>query len=232
MASMPIKSNMRDSYSIFDVTGPILIGPSSSHTAGACRLANAARAIMHEEIMDVVFHLYGSFAQTLLGHGTDKALVGGIIGIRPDDERLIRSHLYAKEKNLSYQFVAHDSRLSSANSVRFDMTGKEGKKTSVSGVSIGGGSIAIEKINDTDLYISLKYNTLVIDHVDKPGAVLSVSKILAENNINIASLDVYRKGKHDTAYMIIEIDEDIDEAVLNKVRKLDSMRAIYIPMLY
>ena len=223
---------MRDSYSIFDVTGPILIGPSSSHTAGACRLANAARAIMHQEIIEVVFNLYGSFAQTLLGHGTDKALVGGIIGIRPDDERLIRSHKYAKEKNISYKFVAHDSKLSNANSVRFDMTSKNGNKTSVSGVSIGGGSIDIEKINDTHLHISLKYNTLVVDYLDKPGVVLSVSKILAENDINIASLDVYRKGKHDTAYMIIEIDEDIDEEVVNKVRKLDNIHVIYIPKLY
>lgn len=232
MASMLIKGIVRDSYGVFDITGPILIGPSSSHTAGACRLANAARAIMHEAIMDVVFNLYGSFTQTLLGHGTDKALVGGIIGIRPDDERLIRSHVYAKEKNLSYTFVAHDSTFSNANSVRFDMTGRKGKKTSVSGVSIGGGSIAIEKINDTHLYISLKYNTLVVDHLDRPGAVLSVSKILADNNINIASLNVYRKGKHDTAYMIIEIDEDIDEDTIDRVRKLDNMQAIYIPMLY
>lgn len=223
---------MTNSYSIFDITGPILIGPSSSHTAGACRLANAARAIFNQEVREVTIHLYGSFAKTLYGHGTDKALVGGIIGIAPDDERLTNALALATQNKLSYRFVFEDEALINANLVLFEMLGNAGAKMSVRGVSIGGGNIIIDKINHTDLHISLKYNTIVVDHLDKPGAVLSVSKYLAENAINIASMNMYRQGKHDRAYMIIETDQDISQEVLCAIREIEDMYVIYIHKLY
>lgn len=224
--------NMQKQYSIFDITGPILIGPSSSHTAGACRLANAARAILNQDVTEVTIYLYGSFAKTLYGHGTDKALVGGILGIAPDDERLTNALVLAKDCGLLYKFVFDDTQLSSANVVLFDMKGHKGGKMRVRGVSIGGGSIIVDRINDTTLQISLKYNTIVVDHRDKPGAVLSVSRILAENEINIASMNMYRQAKHDRAYMIIEIDQDIEPEVLGDIRELPDMSVIYIYKLY
>lgn len=224
---------MQNNFSVFDIVGPIIIGPSSSHTAGACRLANAARAIFNKPVKHVVIRVYGSFAATLQGHGTDKALVGGIMGIMPDDERLTHALDIAKQAGLSYRFVAEEEMAAQPNVVRFEMEGAdEGAKMSVTGASIGGGSIIITRIDSTALKISLKYNTVIVDHLDKPGAVLSVAKILAENGINIASMNMYRQGKHDRAYMIMETDETIAPNVLKALRRLDDMSVIYIPQLY
>ncbi len=224
---------MESKYSVFDIVGPIIIGPSSSHTAGACRLANGARAIFNKPISDVVIHVYGSFAATLHGHGTDKALVGGIAGIPPDDERLTHALEIAREMKLNYRFVIEQEAGTQPNLVRFDMRNAEqGAEMSVSGVSIGGGNIIVTRINSTDLQISLKYNTLIVDHMDKPGAVMSVAKILAEHQINIASMNMYRHGKHDRAYMIMETDQVIERDVLMTLRSLEDMYVIYIPQLY
>jgi L-serine dehydratase len=224
---------MQNNFSIFDIVGPIIIGPSSSHTAGACRLANAARAIFNKPVTDVIIHVYGSFAATLRGHGTDKALVGGIMGISPDDERLTHSLDIAQETGLNYQFVVEEEVTSQPNLVRFEMrNADEGAEMSVSGASIGGGNIIVTRINSTGLKISLKYNTLIVDHLDKPGAVLSVAKILADNQINIANMNMYRQGKHGRAYMIMETDQTIAPDILKTLRRLEDMYVIYIPQLY
>ncbi len=224
---------MQNNFSVFDIVGPIIIGPSSSHTAGACRLAGAARAIFNKPVKDVVIRVYGSFAATLHGHGTDKALVGGIMGITPEDERLTHAPEIAKQAGLDYRFSVEDEKTLQPNLVSFEMTGaEEGDRMSVSGVSVGGGRIIVTRINNTALQISLKYNTVIVDHLDKPGAVLSVAKILAENGINIASMNMYRQGKHDRAYMIIETDQTIAPDVLKNLRYLDDMHVIYIPQLY
>ncbi len=223
---------MQSNFSVFDIIGPIIIGPSSSHTAGACRLANAARAIFNKPVSDAIIHVYGSFAATLRGHGTDKALVGGLIGISPDDERLTHALTIAKEKGLSYQFAVEEESVSDANLVKFEMHSADGASMSVSGVSVGGGNIVVKRINKTDLEISLQYNTMIVDHLDKPGAVLSVAKILADNHINIASMNMYRQGKHGRAYMILETDQTIGPEIVQSIRRLDDMYVIYIPQLY
>jgi L-serine dehydratase len=224
---------MQSDYSVFDIVGPIIIGPSSSHTAGACRLAGAARAIFNKPIDDVAIHVYGSFAATLRGHGTDKALVGGLIGLVPDDERLTDALDLAREAGLKYRFVVEEEMSAQPNLVRFEMRSvQEGAYMSVSGASVGGGNIIVTRINNTALKISLKYNTLVVDHMDRPGAVLSVARILADNQINIASMNMYRQGKHGRAYMILEIDQAIERSVLLELRSLADMSVIYIPQLY
>jgi len=219
-------------YSVFDIVGPILIGPSSSHTAGACRLANAARAIFNKPVCDVSIYVYGSFSQTLFGHGTNKALVGGLLGLSPDDQRLTESLKLAEQEHMSYRFYLDESTFSTDNEVRFEMQCLDGGKMSVSGVSIGGGSIVINKIGMIDLLISLKYNTIIVDHIDKPGAVLKVSAILAKSDINIASMNLYRKAKHDRAYMIIETDQPVDSETLAAVNEMEDMTTIYLPKLY
>ena len=223
---------MESNFGVFDIVGPIIIGPSSSHTAGACRLANAARAIFNRPVASAVIHVYGSFAATLCGHGTDKALVGGLLGLPPDDERLIHSLDMAKDKGLSYQLVIEQEAAQYANLVHFEMSSADGTKMSVSGVSIGGGNIVVNRINNTDLKVSLKYNTVIVDHQDKPGAVLSVARILADNHINIASMNMYRQGKHGRAYMIIETDQNIASEIIQCIRRLEDMHVIYIPQLY
>jgi len=223
---------MRESYSVFDITGPIIIGPSSSHTAGACRLANAARAILGQEIMKATIRVYGSFAETLCGHGTDKAMIGGLLGLAPDDERLADAFGLAKEKGLDYRFETEDEPNQSANRVLFELTGRDGAAMDIRGESIGGGNIMIDRIGLTSLQISMKYNTLIVDHLDKAGAVLRVAEILAGQGINIASMNVYRQGKHGRAYMILETDEDIGGGVLESINALPDMHAIYIKKLY
>jgi L-serine dehydratase len=223
---------MQSNFGVFDIVGPIIIGPSSSHTAGACRLANAARAIFNKPVTDAVIHVYGSFAATLCGHGTDKALVGGLLGLLPDDEQLTHALTIAKQKGLSYQFVDEEEAVPDSNLVKFDMCSADGASMSVSGVSIGGGNIVVKRINNTDLEISLQYNTMIVDHLDKPGAVLSVAKKLADNHINIASMNMYRQGKHGRAYMIIETDQTIEPEIVQSIRRLEDMYVIYIPQLY
>jgi len=223
---------MHSNFGVFDIVGPIIIGPSSSHTAGACRLANAARAIFNRPVTDAVIHVYGSFAATLCGHGTDKALVGGLLGLLPDDEQLTHALNTAKQNGLSYQFVLEEETVSDANLVKFDMRSTDGASMSVSGASIGGGNIVVKRINNTDLEISLQYNTMIVDHLDKPGAVLSVAKILADKRINIASMNIYRQGKHGRAYMIIETDQTIEPEIVEIIRHFEDMHVIYIPQLY
>lgn len=223
---------MSNNYSVFDIIGPVLIGPSSSHTAGACRLANAARAIYNKPIDDVYLYVYGSFSQTLFGHGTNKALVGGLLGLAPDDQRLTDALNLAAKENLSYHFVMDETTFSTENKVRFEMMSEDSSKMSVTGVSIGGGNIIINKINDIELLISLKFDTIIVDHLDKPGAVLGVSGILAKSGINIAGMNVYRKAKHDRAYMIIEIDQPIDKEIFDNLRSMEGTIMIYLPKLY
>lgn len=223
---------MSNNYSVFDIIGPVLIGPSSSHTAGACRLANAARAIYNKPIDDVYLYVYGSFSQTLFGHGTNKALVGGLLGLAPDDQRLTNALNLAAKENLSYHFVMDETTFSTENKVRFEMMSEDSSKMSVTGVSIGGGNIIINKINDIELLISLKFDTIIVDHLDKPGAVLGVSGILAKSGINIAGMNVYRKAKHDRAYMIIEIDQPIDKEIFDNLRSMEGTIMIYLPKLY
>ncbi len=223
---------MRESYSIFDITGPIIIGPSSSHTAGACRLANAARAILGQEAVRAVIHVYGSFAETLSGHGTDRALVGGLLQIPPDDERLVNAFEIAKKKGLKVRFEVEDEVPANANMVLFELTGADGASMSIRGASIGGGSIMVDQIDSTFLQISLKYNTLIVDHLDKAGAVMGVAQILAGHNINIASMNVYRQGKHGRAYMILETDEEVGREARDMIAALPDMHTIYIKKLY
>lgn len=223
---------MSNNYSVFDIIGPVLIGPSSSHTAGACRLANAARAIFNKPIDNVYLYVYGSFSQTLFGHGTNKALVGGLLGLAPDDQRLTDSLKLAAKEKLSYHFVMDETTFSTENKVRFEMISEDGSKMSVTGVSIGGGNIIINKINDIELLISLKFDTIIVDHLDKPGAVLGVSGILAKSGINIAGMNMYRKAKHDRAYMIIEIDQPIDKEIFDNISSMEGTTMIYLPKLY
>lgn len=223
---------MRESYSIFDITGPIIIGPSSSHTAGACRLANAARAILGQEVKKAVIRVYGSFAETLSGHGTDKALVGGLLGLAPDDERLADAFDLAEKRGLEFVFEIEDEVDSSTNRVLFELTGEGGLSMNIRGESIGGGNIVIDRIGSTSLQISMKYNTLIVDHLDRAGAVMGVAAILAGHRINIASMNVYRQGKHGRAYMILETDEEVGGDALGKINALPDMHAIYIKKLY
>ena len=204
----------------FDLLGPIMVGPSSSHTAGAVRLGALARKILGEEPVEGTIVLHGSFATTGKGHGTNLALVAGLLGMVPDDERIPEAPKIAKERGLNITFQTADLGDIHPNSVKFDLLARNGCYAQVLGSSIGGGTIVIREINDFKVEIMGDYPTLVILHQDLPGVVAQVTLLLATAQINIAHMWVSREKKGAQALMVLETDQIIDEAVLGLLRKL------------
>ena len=213
---------------VFDILGPIMVGPSSSHTAGAARLGKVARAVAGEKIVDVKFMLHGSFAKTYKGHGTDKALLAGILGMQPDDERLRASLLIAKQEGLNFEFIERDLGDYHPNTVKFIMTGESGKVCEVLGSSVGGGSIEIVEVNGKGASFTGAYPTLITCHDDKFGTVNKVTNILCENEVNIAFMNVSRTQKGMDATMTLEIDNKIDESVIKRIEEIDGINKVIL----
>lgn len=205
-----------------------MIGPSSSHTAGATKLGKVAYRIACKEIKSVEFLLHGSFAKTYRGHGTDKALLGGILGFNPDDERIKDSFNLAKEKNIDYRFIEGDLGEVHPNTVKITITKPNDEIVELVGSSIGGGNIVVCQINGLSLEFTGAYTTLIISHKDKPGVIAKVTTILAQNNINIAFMRVYRYGRGENAFMIIETDDSIEKAVLGCINEVDGISRSYL----
>ena len=210
--------------SAFDIIGPRMMGPSSSHTAGAARLAKIAGRIGGLEICSVVFTLYASFAQTYKGHGTDKALVAGILGMEPDDERLPDSFAIAQQAGLAVRWELSGEIKPHPNTVRIETVNRQGKPSSIIGESIGGGNLVITDINGVEVEITGEYPTMIVDHTDEPGVVGSVTRVLGQCSINIAFMRVFRKQRGGKAYMVIETDDQVNAAVLSNVK--DAHKAI------
>ena len=212
----------------FDILGPVMVGPSSSHTAGAARLGKVARAVAGEKIVDVKFLLHGSFAKTYKGHGTDKALLAGILGMKPDDERLRSSLAIAKEEGLNFEFIERDLGDYHPNTVKFVMECESGKVCEVLGSSVGGGSIEIVEVNGNEANFSGAYPTLITCHDDKFGTVNKVTKLLLEHEINIAFMNVSRTQKGMDATMTLEIDNKIDESVIKRMEEIDGIKKVIL----
>lgn len=207
-------------FSAFDILGPIMIGPSSSHTAGAARLGKVASIIAGEEIVSVNFKLHGSFSKTYKGHGTDKALVAGILGMDPWDERLKDSLNIAKARGIAIAFIKEDLGDVHPNTVKFEMNLKSGSEVVVVGSSVGGGSIIVTNINGEEIEFTGEYPTLIINHRDVPGIVSRVSTILADEGINIAFMKVFRNSKGSLASMVFETDTLVSERVIEKIKNV------------
>lgn len=206
--------------SVFDVIGPNMVGPSSSHTAGAASVAGIAGKLFQKEIKEVVFTLYGSFAKTYQGHGTDRALVGGIMGFETDDLRIRDSFEIAKEKGLIFHFEKNTTEDQvHPNTVDIRMTGTDKSVMTVRGVSVGGGKIIIVKLNDVEVEFTGEYSTLIVIQNDKPGVVAHITNCLSQVNANIAFMRLFREQKGARAYTIVESDEKIPEEVLEGIRK-------------
>src|SRR5690554_2852359 len=168
-----------NNYSSFDILGPIMVGPSSSHTAGAARLGKMAFSIVSEKIKAVTFYLHGSFGATYQGHGTDKALVAGILGMEPHDVRLRDSFHIAKKNGLEYRFEVIQLEDAHPNTVKMELRTISDKKHTIVGSSIGGGNIKITEINGLALEFTGQYPTLITQHFDKPGVIAKVTTILS-----------------------------------------------------
>ena len=222
--------NTKKEISVFDIIGPNMIGPSSSHTAGALRIARLAAKMVRNPIAKVNFVLYGSFARTYQGHGTDRALLAGILGFETEDYRIKESFEHADKAGLQYTFEFDTKKKVHPNTVDIDITDSEGITTSVTGISIGGGSAVIKRINGVNIDLSGEYHTLVIRHKDLPGAVAYVTNILSEYDINIAFMKLYREKKGTIAYSVIEADELITPNIIQKIEATSNViSALLVP---
>ena len=212
--------------SIFDIIGPVMIGPSSSHTAGAARLGKIARCIFGSVPKKVEMTLYGSFAKTYKGHGTDRALLGGLLGFKEDDKRIRNGKELADEASLDYTFIESPLDIGHPNVVKFDLYGEKERHMSVVGRSIGGGQIMITEVDGNDMSITGDEFTLVVFHEDKPGAISLISQALSESDINIASMRVFRKGKYKDAVMVITTDSVVNPITVQFMRECPGIQDV------
>lgn len=203
--------------SVFDIIGPVMVGPSSSHTAGAARIGKVARDLFGQEPSWAKIHLYGSFQKTYKGHGTDFALVGGLLGFETDDLRMRESLDIAKARDIDIKFIEDSAATEHPNTVRI-ILGKKKEQLELIGVSIGGGKIEIKELNGFELRLSGNHPAILIMHNDRSGAIASVTSILAEHDINIGHMSVNRKDIGKEALMIIEVDQNIEGHILKKLK--------------
>ena len=213
-------------YSAFDIIGPIMIGPSSSHTAGAARLAKVAATIAGNKIIRAEFLLHGSFSETYKGHGTDKALVAGILNMEPWDENLKNSFEIAAEKGIEIIFTPADLGDVHPNTVKFIITKEDGSITMVSGSSVGGGNILIFDIDGQSVEFTGERPTLLTQHRDLPGVISKISSVLFEENINIANMRVYRNEKGKMATMALETDSMLTEDAMKRIKKIEEIDSV------
>lgn len=205
---------MKD-YGVFDIIGPVMIGPSSSHTAGAARISQVAISIVKQGFYRVDFHLHGSFAKTYKGHGTDKALLAGVLGFRPNDKRLRDSFEIAEKRGLEYHFIKDDLGTVHPNTAKLVFYYKDGTTSSVTGSSIGGGNIEIIEINDVSIKYDGKFPTIILKYAEQKGVIYDVSGILSRNNYNIESMRTVKDNNEVT--LIIEVSERLDKEIINKI---------------
>lgn len=215
--------------SIFDVIGPNMIGPSSSHTAGAVSMALLARKMCPEPVRKVIFTLYGSFAKTYRGHGTDRALLGGILGLKTDDPGIRDAFTLAEESGLEYEFIADENTaVGHPNTADIGIECENGYTLSVRGESIGGGKVKIVGINRIEVEFTGEYGTLIVKQVDKPGVVAHITQCLSNQNVNIAFLRLFREEKGAVAYTIVESDERIPEALLCEIKRNHNVQELML----
>lgn len=212
--------------SILDIIGPVMVGPSSSHTAGACRIGLLGRGIVGGTPHSALLELHGSFARTGEGHGTDKALVGGLLGFRPDDERLRDALTIAEREGLDYRFekttLGEEAEVH-PNTVR--MTLRRGPATAtVVGSSLGAGRIRLTEIDGYPVDVTGAYHTLVLKAEDRPGSIARIAGALADDGVNIATMRLTRSGRGGDAFMVIEVDEPISAALETQIRALEWVR--------
>ena len=204
---------------VFDVLGPNMIGPSSSHTAGAAVIAFLAHKMITPPLKKADFTLYGSFAKTYHGHGTDRALLGGMMGFNTDDIRIRNSFQIAAERGLAYSFTPCESETDiHPNTVDIRMENARGQVMTVRGESLGGGKVRISRINGVSVDFTGDYSTVIVVQQDKPGVVTHITKVLSDSNVNIAFMRLFRESKGNTAYTIVESDGRFPEGIAEPLR--------------
>ena len=194
---------------IFDMMGPVMVGPSSSHTAGAARIGNMGRTLLGEEVARADIGLHGSFAETGFGHGTDRALLAGLLGMKPDDLRIPNAYEEANRAGMAYSFRTVELRDAHPNTALLELTGKSGKQLTLQASSIGGGAIVVNKIDGINVNFTGDFNTLIVRNQDESGSVAAITSILSQVHINVANMSVNRHRRGGDALMVIETDQHI-----------------------
>jgi len=194
---------------IFDIIGPIMVGPSSSHTAGAVRIGLVTRHLLAQEPVSATITLHGSFSATGLGHGTQKAIIAGLLGMLQDDIRIPQSDVIADQLGFQYRFEYKTIKDAHPNTALINVVGKNGREIEVQASSIGGGRILINKIDGILVNFSGEQNTLIVHNIDQPGHVAEVTSTLSHKSVNIATMQLFRDSRGGYAVMVIETDQDI-----------------------
>ncbi len=208
---------------LFDIMGPIMVGPSSSHTAGAVRIGYVSRKLLGEQPVEAVIGLHGSFADTGAGHGTDKALIAGLLGMDTDDERIPNSFSIAGEEGLKFDISKTFIKGVGPNSVRLNLKSASGRELEVVASSLGGGRISVEQLDGIDTHFSGDYPTLIVHNMDQPGHVAEVTSALAHKSVNIATLNLYRDKRGGYAVMIVEVDQEIPRDTIKWLERLEGV---------
>ncbi|PWW20718.1 L-serine dehydratase [Cytobacillus oceanisediminis] len=211
--------------SAFDIIGPVMIGPSSSHTAGAARIGRVARTLFGKQPAKAEISLYGSFAKTYKGHGTDVAIVGGILDFDTFDERIPSALKLAEEAGIEVIFTVEDTVTDHPNTVRIKLSEGE-RDLELVGISIGGGTIEITELNSFELKLTGEHPAILVVHNDQFGVISAVTNILSKHQINIGHMEVSRKEKGKMAIMVIEVDQKIDEDVMAELEGLPNITQI------
>ena len=208
------------SYKLFDIIGPRMIGPSSSHTAGAARLGNVASRILGNQVRTAEITLYGSFAQTGKGHGTDKAIIAGLLGFAPDELRSRNAYQEARKRGMEVQMVLSTQEMPHPNTARIRAEGANGLRIDMVGVSLGGAVIEVRQLNGMDVAFRCEYPTLLVFHQDQPGVIRQVTEELENAQAHIAIMRVFRNAKRKDACMIIETDDPIPPESIRAIQNL------------
>ena len=215
--------------SVFDVLGPNMIGPSSSHTAGAEIIAFLAQKMIAPPLKRADFTLYGSFAKTYHGHGTDRALLGGIMGFSADDTRIRDSFAIATDRGLGYSFTPNEVETDiHPNTVDIRMENAAGQVMTVRGESLGGGKVRIVEINHVKVDFTGEYSAIIVIHQDTPGVVAYITRCLSERNINIAFMRLFRESKGTTAYTIVESDGHLPEDIVESIHQNTNIHDVMV----
>lgn len=209
--------------SIFDILGPVMVGPSSSHTAGAARIGLIARQLFGRQPDKTQVYLHGSFAATGKGHGTDKALIAGLLGMKPDDMRIPESFEIAKEMGMEFQIAEKDIREAHPNTAQIIMEAEGVKTMKIQAYSIGGGRIRVSKLDGIDVHFSGESNTLIVRNVDQPGRITEVAAELSKCDINIATMQVFRDKRGGFAVMVVETDQVVSKEAIENLEKKEGI---------
>ena len=204
-----------------------MVGPSSSHTSGAATIAWMARQIFSGVPASVSFTLYGSFADTYKGHGTDRALVGGMLGYRSDDERIRDSFKLAREAGMRFSFTAdRETETKHPNTVDIRVRGEDGHRFFVRGESLGGGRVRITKLNNIDVEFTGEYSTLIVGHQDKAGTLAYITSVLAKHHVNIAFMKLFREEEGGNAFTVIESDDYLPEELKEQLLEYPTIHGV------